>query len=170
MDWIGDKMEQKINTGKITATHGIRGEVKVYPLSDFSARFDKNSKLYVDDLPLTIEKSRSHKNMFIIKFKGYDNINDVLKFVGKYLEINKKDTAPLPEGEFYIFDIIDCHVYTNDDIYVGKVESIIETGSNDVYVVKHEKKEVLIPAIRQVISNIDIENKKIIITPLEGLL
>ncbi|QNO16384.1 ribosome maturation factor RimM [Alkalicella caledoniensis] len=163
-------MEQKIKVGKITSTHGVRGEVKIYPLSDISTRFEKGSDLILGNLKLTIEKSRPHKNMFIIKFKGYDNINDILEFVGNYLEINKRDVAPLPEGQYYLFDIIDCEVYTDDDVYIGKVESVIETGSNDVYVIKNGSKEVLIPAIRQVVSKVDIDNKKITITPLEGLL
>lgn len=163
-------MEKRIKVGKITSTHGVKGEVKVYPLTDFPARFNKGNKVYLGEEQLTIERSRPQKNLFILKFAGFDNINDILKFKDKYLEIDKEQLVPLEEGEYYIFDIIDCEVYDDSDNLIGVVTSVFSTGSNDVYVVKGENKEYLIPAIESVISSVDIESKKITITPIEGLL
>jgi 16S rRNA processing protein RimM len=165
-----NNMEKRIKVGKITSTHGVRGEVKVYPLTDFPSRFKKGNKVYVKNGELIIEKSRPQKNMYIIKFEGFDNINDVLQFKDQFLEIDKGQLTPLEEGEYYIFDIVDCQVYDDSNNLLGVVTSVFPTGSNDVYVVKGVDKEYLIPAIEQVISSVDIENKKIVITPIEGLL
>ncbi len=163
-------MEQKIKVGKITSTHGVRGEVKVYPLTDFPERFEKGNDVFIHEQKMTIEKSRPQKNIYIVKFKGYDNINDVLKYNGMYLEVLKDDTVPLQEGQYYVFDIIGCNVYTDNDVFVGVVKSVLPTGSNDVYVLENGTKEILIPAIKQVVVSVSIPNKKIIISPLEGLL
>lgn len=167
---MSGKITEKIRVGKITSSHGVRGEVKVFPLTDFPTRFKKGNKVYIGDVQLTIERSRPQKNLYIVKFEGFDNINEILKFKDQYLEITKEQLTPLEEGEYYIFDIVDCEVFDDSENYLGKVSSVFATGNNDVYVVKNNGKEILIPAIKQVVTSIDIQNKKIIITPIEGLL
>ena len=163
-------MNQRIKVGKITSSHGIRGEVKIYPLTDFPSRFNKGNKVYIDNKEMTIERSRLQKNIYIVKFEGFDNINEILQFKDKYIEIYREQLTQLKEGEYYIFDIIGCEVYDDKGNHIGTVKSVFSTGNNDVYVVKNNDKEHLIPAIKQVVSSIDVEEKKIVITPIEGLL
>lgn len=163
-------MGQRIKVGKITSSHGIKGEVKIYPLTDFPSRFNKGNKVYIDAKEMIIERSRLQKNTYIVKFEGFDDINEILGFKDKYLEIYKEQLTELKEGDYYIFDIVGCEVYDDKGNHIGIVKSVFSTGNNDVYVVKDNSKEHLIPAIKQVISSIDIGEKKIIITPIEGLL
>lgn len=163
-------MEQRIKVGKITSSHGIKGEVKIYPLTDFPSRFKKGNKVYIDNKEMTIERSRLQKKIYIVKFEGFDDINEILGFKDKYIEITREQLTTLKKGEYYVFDIIGCEVYDDKENYIGTVKSVFATGNNDVYVVKNNTKEHLIPAIKQVVSAIDVEGKKIIITPIEGLL
>ncbi|WP_353892129.1 ribosome maturation factor RimM [Proteinivorax hydrogeniformans] len=162
-------IDEKVKVGKIVTTHGVKGEVKVVSLTEFEERFCSGEELYIENEIFTIEKSRPHKNQFCIKFSGYDNINEVTHLVNKYLEINKTDVKPLPEGKFYVFDLEGCKVYTDAGEYLGVLTSVKQTGSNDVYVVKGEK-EYLIPALKKVVKKVDTSKKQIIITPMEGLL
>lgn len=167
-----DKM---FNIGKIVNTHGIRGEVKVKRISDFEERFSAGEKVYIEAekelIPLTIAAHRVHKGFDLIQFKEFNNINDVEKYKGSMLQINKEQLTELDEHEFYYYEIIGCDVFTQDNEHIGKIKEILAPGANDVWVVqRHGKKDALIPYIEQVVKEIDVQNKRVKIEPMEGLL
>ncbi|WP_404452595.1 ribosome maturation factor RimM [Virgibacillus necropolis] len=168
--------EKMFNVGKIVNTHGIRGEVKVLRISDFEERFFVGETLFLvmenkQPIQLEISSHRTHKGFELITFKGFDNINDVEHFKGSYLKINEDQLTDLDEDEYYYHEIIGCAVYTNNEENIGTVKEILSPGANDVWVVKQEKgKDLLIPYIDDVVQKIDIETKKVVINPIEGLL
>lgn len=152
----------RITVAEVITTHGIRGNVKVRSFSDNEKRFDKGSKVYIGDELLTIEDSFDQKGFKVLKFVEYNDINDSLKLVGKDITIDEKDRGKLFDGEFYIYEMIGLDVYSNGQ-KAGKVKDIISgVYPNDVYVIeKTDKTEVLLPALKTVITNVDIKNKKI---------
>lgn len=167
--------EDMLQVGVITQTHGIRGEVKVYPTTDDINRFDELKKAYIDSkdglVPVKISGVRYFKNLVILKFKGINNINDVEQYKKCPLLIDREDAVELEEGEFFITDIIGLDVITDEEKLLGKVKDVLQTGANDVYIVENDKKEeILIPAIKQCILNVDLENKKMKVHLLEGLI
>lgn len=161
-----------IQVGKIVNTHGIKGDVKVLPLTDDAKRFEDLKKVYLGDekLRLEIEHIGYIKGNVLIRFKGYDNINDVEKFRDKIVWVDEEDKIKLPKDSYFLHDIIGLDVYLADGTLIGAVKDILQPGANDVYVVKGKDKEYLIPAIRDVVKEVDIEERKIVIEPLEGLL
>ncbi len=160
--------------GKIVNTQGIKGVVRVIPMTDDIKRFELLKSVYVcgkQDEVYEIENVSYHKQFVLIKFKGVDDMTTAEnKLKNKMLKIDDEDALPLNEDEYYIRDLIGCSVFTKDGEEFGEVKDILFTGANDCYVVKHEGKDVLIPAIKQCVLDIDIENKKITIELLKGLL
>ncbi|MGN0515237.1 MAG: ribosome maturation factor RimM [Lachnospiraceae bacterium] len=168
-------MEDFLRVGVITTTHGIAGEVKVFPTTDDAARFKKLKTVIVDmgreKIELNIASVKFFKNLVILKFKEFNNINDVEKFVKKDLLITRDNAVPLGENENFICDLIGLSVITDDGIELGKLTDVLQTGANDVYVVTgNNGREILIPAIRQCILNVDIESKCMTVHLLEGLI
>jgi 16S rRNA processing protein RimM len=166
-----------LNVGKIVNTHGIRGEVRVISRTDFpEERYKTGNTLYVDlgseQVPVTIEAHRKHKQFDLLTFENLSNINDVERFKGYLLRVPKEDSVPLDEGEFFYHDIIGCSVFTVEGDELGKVKEILSPGANDVWVVKRKGfgPDILIPYIPPVVKTVDIDEKKIIIEPLEGLI
>ncbi|WP_427338594.1 ribosome maturation factor RimM [Caloranaerobacter sp. DY30410] len=159
-----------IKVGKIINTHGIKGELKIFPLTDDMTRFEELEYVYIEKRKIEIEDVWYKKNFVMLKFKGFDNINDVLCFKGKYVYIDKENAIELPEDTYFIFQIIGLNVYLKDGKFLGKIKDIIQTGSNDVYVVRDNSREYLIPAIKEVIKEINLDDKKMIIDPLEGMI
>ncbi|MBI5974586.1 ribosome maturation factor RimM [Staphylococcus canis] len=164
----------KVEVGKIVNTHGIKGEVKVKSHSDFTdIRFQPGEVLEVEVnremLELVVTSHRLHKGLHMLKFEGYTNINDIEHLKGHLLyQERDHEEIELDEHEFYYSDIIGCTVFVADEP-IGRVVEIFETGANDVWVVKGEK-EHLIPYIEDVVKTVDIEHRRIDITPMEGLL
>lgn len=168
-------MEDMFRVGVISNTHGIKGEVKVYPTTDDIRRFDDLKEVVLDtdseQLKLNVAGVKYFKNMVILKFKEFDNINDIIKYKGMDLLVTRENAIPLEEGEYYIADIIGSDVITDEDKYLGKLVDVMQTGANDVYVVKRENgKEVLLPSIKQCILDRDIENKIVRVHIMKGLL
>lgn len=170
-------MSQEINMisiGEITTTQGHRGEVRVLPLTDFPERFRVNACLAMEKAGktrnLTIETVRSQKNLLIIKFKEIPDMNSAEEIKGGVLKITSDQLKNLPDDTFYIFDIIGMTVETEEGEKLGIIKDIIQTGSNDVYVVAGETKEYLIPALKEIVRRIDKNEKLMVIKPLEGLL
>lgn len=169
-------MEKQLRVGVISSTHGIRGEVKIFPTTDDVKRFKKLKKVYLDtgkeQIPLEIEQVRFFKQFAILKFKGIDNINDIEKYKGTDILVDREDGTPLGKDEYYIADMIGMDVYTDDSKeHFGKLKDVMATGANDVYVIDSDKHgEVLVPAIRQCILGIDVEERKMTIHLMEGLL
>lgn len=163
-----------IKVGRIINTHGIRGELKVLPLTDNLDRFDDLKIVYIGNNKekVEIEQVKYHKGLAIIKLKEFDNINQVLKFKDDFLYIDVEDKVELPVDHYFIFDIVDCNVYDTKGRKIGVVTDVLQYTSNDVYVVKdmEKNKEYLIPAVKEFVVDIDVENKKIIIDPIEGMI
>lgn len=168
-------MENYLRVGVISSTHGIGGEVKVFPTTDDSQRFKKLKKVLLDTgkeyLELEVERVRFFKQMVIVKFKGYDTINDIEKYKGKDLLVTREDAVPLADNEYFIYDIIDALVETEDGEPLGTLKEVLTTGANDVYVVKRPNgKEVLLPVIEDCVKEIDTEHKKVAVHLMPGLL
>ena len=167
-------MEDLLQVGVITTTHGIRGEVKVFPTTDDAHRFDYLQSVLLDTgkelCEIDIERVKYFKQYVILKFKDVDNINDIEPYKGKSLYVTREFAVPLKENEYYIADLIDMEVYLENGEYFGTLMDVMETGANDVYVVHIESgKEVLIPAIKDCIKKVDVENGKMVIHLLKGL-
>ena len=161
-------MDKYLEIGQIVNTFGIKGMVKVKPFSDDIRRFDKLKNVYIKKNSIEekyiIEEVKYHKQMVLIKFKGIDKIEEAELLKNSYILINREDEEPLEEGVYYIVDLLGLDVYTDENILLGNLEDIYNTGSNDIYVVKDENgKQILLPGIPDVIKEVDIENKKIIV-------
>lgn len=167
-------MEQFLQVGVISSTHGIRGEVKVFPTTDDPSRFKKLKKVLLDtgkeQLELEVQSVKFFKQFVIVKFKGIDNINDIEKYKGKGLFVPREDAVPLDEDEYYIADLIGMEVFTEDGRF-GVVKDVMETGANEVYIVESDENgEVLIPAIRQCVLDVNVDEKKMLVRLLDGLI
>ena len=169
-------MEQFLQVGVISSTHGLRGEVKVFPTTDDAARFQTLKNVVLDTgrkkLDLEIQSVRFFKQFVIVKFKGIDNINDIEKYKGKSLFVTRENAVELEEDEYYIGDLIGMEVYTDDsEERFGVLKDVMETGANDVYCVKTpEGKELLLPAIHDCILDVDLDKEEMLVHVLPGLL
>ncbi|HHX12898.1 MAG TPA: ribosome maturation factor RimM [Clostridiales bacterium] len=168
-------MDDYLRVGVISSTHGIAGEVKVYPTTDDANRFKELKEVILDtgktNITLEIEHVKFFKQMVILKFKGIDNINDIEKYRGKDLLVTRENAVELDEGEFFISDIIESVVLDENGTKLGVLAEVLSTGANDVFVVKtKENKEILIPYIKDCVLDINLNDKKIIVHLLDGLL
>lgn len=162
-----------LRIGKIVNTQGIKGEMRVIPLTDDVSRFDDLKYVLIDDTLMmykNVQYVKYHKNFVILKLDGIDNMNDAEKYKNKYILVDRKDAIDLPEGSYFICDIIDLEVYDIDGKRLGRVADILKTGSNDVYIVKNGENEIMLPALKSVVKSIDIENSKMIVELPEGLI
>lgn len=167
-------MVEYLEIGQIVNTHGIKGFIKIVPFTDDITRFEDLKTILVDKnetlIEYEIEEIKYHKNMVILKLKGTDTIEQAEKLKGLYIKIDRKDAVKLPKDSYFIIDLLGLEVYTVDNELLGNIEDIFPTGSNDVYVVKDKSgKQILIPALKTVVKNIDLESKKIIVELPEGL-
>jgi len=168
-------MEDLLQVGILSSTHGIRGEVKVFPTTDDVMRFQHLKQVILDTgkekIPLEIQGVKFFKKFAILKFKGIDNINEIEKHRGKSLYVTRQEAVPLKENEYYIADLIDMKIFLEDGAAFGILTDVMQTGANDVYVIKtEEEKEVLVPAIRDCILDVNVAENKMIIHLLDGLL
>ena len=168
-------MEDLLQVGIITSTHGVRGEVKVYPTTDDPRRVLRLKEVVLDTgrekLNLEIEGVKFFKQFVILKFKGLDNINDIEKYRQKSLYVTRKNAVRLQRDEYFIADLIGLKVQDEDGTELGTVKDVIETGANDVYEVEMaDGRSLLLPAIKQCILNVDVENGMMQVHVLEGLL
>lgn len=167
-------MEQLLQVGVISSTHGVRGEVKVFPTTDDVKRFKKLKEVILDTgrehRTLEIESVKYFKQFVILKFKGIDSINDIEKYKGKSLLVDRAHAVKLKRDEYFVADMIGISVYTEDGELFGTMKDVLETGANDVYIIDSQKYgEVLIPAIKQCILDVDVEHEKMTIHLMEGL-
>jgi 16S rRNA processing protein RimM len=171
---------QRITIGQISKVHGIKGEMVVVPLTDNPKRFSELEKVLLlkDEKIIEFEvesvrtdfKAKRLKERVLIKLRGVENPEEAKRLVGSFLEIEKEDLIKLPEGRYFIFDIIGLKVITTENKEVGTVKEVISLPANDVYVVQGDQKEYDIPAIKEVVKRIDPKRKVMIIEPKEGLL
>lgn len=163
------------HVGRIVNTHGIRGEIMVVPTTDFiEERFKNGAKLVIERsgelIPVTVEKARPHKGMQLVKLAEFDNINDVQKFRDCYLSVSEDDQDDLDEGEYYYHQIIGLDVYDLDDNKLGKIKEIMSPGANDVWVVERQGgKDLLLPVIKDVIKDVDLDKGQVHVELMEGL-
>lgn len=168
-------MEDRLQVGIITSTHGVRGEVKVFPTTDDPGRFKRLKEVILDtgkeELVLEIEGVKFFRQLVILKFKGYDNINDIEKYRQKSLYVTRQNAVRLRRDEYFIADPIGLSVKDEQDQQIGVLKDVMETGANDVYVIEMtDGRELLLPAIKQCVREVDVENGWIRIHILEGLL
>jgi 16S rRNA processing protein RimM len=168
-------MVEYLQVGAIASTHGIRGEVKVFPTTDDPARFRSLKQVILEGrrekLTLEIEGVKFFKQFVILKFKGYDDINQVEGYKGCTLWVHRKDAVKLGKDENFIADLIGLTVTTDEGTVLGTLSDVLQTGANDVYVVETpEKKELLLPAIKQCILEVNPEEGRILVHLMEGLL
>ncbi len=167
-------MEDLLQIGVITTTHGVRGEVKVFPTTDDPMRFKKLKQVILDtgkeQIELEVAGARFFKNLVILKFKGIDNINDVEQYRQKSLYVTRENAVPLGENEYFIADLIGLKVVSDEGEELGELSDVLQTGANDVYVVSKENTpDLLIPAIRDCIKQVDIESGTMQVHLLAGL-
>ena len=167
-------MEDRFQVGVITSTHGIKGEVKVFPTTDNVKRFKKNMEIILDtgkeNINLTVEGVKFFKQFVILKFKGIDSINDIEKYKTKSLYVTRENAVRLRKDEYFIADLLGVDVWEDNGDKLGVLKDVIETGANDVYVISLEDgKELLIPAIKECILDVDVENRKMIVHVMDGL-
>ena len=168
-------MEKYLRVGVITSTHGVHGEVKVYPTTDDVRRFDYLKDVVLDTkkgyMELQVTGVKYFKNMVILRFKQFDNVDQVIPYKGMDLLVTRENAVPLEEGEYFIADMVGCKIITDEGEDFGELVDVMQTGANDVYVVKtHEGKEVLLPAIDESVLEKNIENKVIKVHIMKGLL
>lgn len=168
-------MNDFFQIGVITSTHGIKGEVKVFPTTSSIDRFKSLKKVILDTgrerIDLEIEGVKFFKKFAILKFRGINSINDIEKYKGKSLLVPREDAIKLGKDEYFIADLINITVIDEEENMIGHLKDVLETGANDVYVIEtQEKKEILLPAIKDCIIDVDIEKKKMKIHIMEGLL
>ena len=161
------------DVGQIVNTHGVRGLVRVISHSDDPERFFKLKRVILDDgknTELEIEQASFHKQFILLKFKGMDDMNAALAVKGKLLKVPESEGLKLDEDEYYLKDIYDMEVFDDDGNFLGIISDIIFTGANDVYVVKKEGiKDLLLPAIKQCILDVDVAAKRMLVHVPEGL-
>ena len=167
-------MTKYLEIGQIVNTFGIKGMVKVKPFTDNIERFNNLEKIYIKNksgqTEYKIQEVKYHKNMVLIKFEGIENPEQADLLRNSYLIVDREKEEPLEPGRYYIVDMIGLDVFIDNNEYLGKLEDIYNTGSSDIYVVKNELgKQVLLPAIEDVIKNIDMDNKKVIVHLIPGL-
>ena len=159
-------MKDFITVGRIINTHGLKGELKVYPLTDDSNRFKELKSVYVDGILKNITGCKLQSKKVILKIEGIDSIEKALEYKGKYLEVSRENAVKLEEGRYFIVDIVGCRVIDEEGVFYGEISEVIHTHHNDVYWIKGDN-ELLIPAIGDIVLKVDIEKKEIIIKPVE---
>ena len=168
-------MEDLLKVGVITTTHGVRGEVKVYPTTDEPERFLELDYVLLDTgrelRKLEIKNVKFFKNLVILKFKGVDNINEIEKYKGRDLWIPREEGQELEEDEYYIADLLGMSVVLENGQEFGTLKDVMETGANDVYIIDSaEHGEVLLPAIKECILDVDLEKNVMTIHLMKGLI
>ena len=168
-------MEERLQVGVISSTHGVRGGVKVFPTTDDMTRFKKLKEVILvtekTEKILKITSVKFFKQFAILKFEGIDTLNDVEEYKGAGLFVTRKNAVKLNKDEYFIADLIDLKVVDEYDNELGTLTDVMKTGANDVYIVKNEEgKELLFPAIKECILDIDFKAKKMTVHVMDGLL
>ena len=167
-------MEQYLEIGQVVSTHGVRGTMKVKPLTDDIKRFNKLKTVYMsikeELVEFKIQEVKYNKNMVLLNLEGIDSIEKAEEYKNFYLKIDRKDAVKLPKDSYFVIDLLGCNVYTEKEELLGMVDDVYSTGSNDVYVVKDSLGKLLVlPATKEVVKEVNVESKKIIVELIEGL-
>ncbi len=159
-----------ITIGFILTPWGVEGKLRVKIETDFPQRFTPGARVYVNRQPMTIDSVEWHGGKLVIKFDTIDSIADAQKLRDKAIEIHPSQIQPLPEGQYYYFQLIGLEVWTTQGEMLGNITEILNTESNDNYVVRGAKGEILIPAIEDVVKSVDLDKGYMIVEPITGLL
>ena len=163
-------MNDILEIGQVVNTHGVRGELKIMPWCDDPEIYNELEYFYIDGKKYNIKRTRLHKNCEIVAVEGIDNINDAELLKNKIVTVEREALGELPEGTYYIADLLGLEVKTDEGKFLGKIFDVISTGSNDVYHLKADgKKDVLIPVIDEVVKEVNIEDGYVIVTLMKGL-
>lgn len=161
-------MTDFITVGQIVAPHGVRGDVRIYPNTDFPERFLHMKHGYIDGVKYEITQARFHKHVILLKFAGVNDRNGAEQLLKKEIQVPREELVPLKAGQYYVFDMIGLSVYDLQDQYLGKLSDVMQTGSNDVYVVTQDDgSELLLAAIKEVVKSVDLKQKKMVVDPPE---
>lgn len=168
-------MEDLLQVGILSSTHGVRGEIKVFPTTDDVKRFKKNKEYILGtkngNMDVRVESVKFFKQFVILKFEGIDTLDDILVYKGCSLYVNRAHAVKLQKDEYFIADLIDMEVFDVDDNYIGKLTDVLETGANDVYeITTEDDKTYLFPAIKECIKKVDMEKRKITAYVMPGLM
>ncbi|MFA5527972.1 MAG: ribosome maturation factor RimM [Peptostreptococcales bacterium] len=164
-------MKEQLNIGQIINVVGIKGELKVYHLTDYKERFEELNWLYIEDEKFEIERVRYQREIVILKLKGIDDRNTAEKYKDRYLKIDRQDARKLPEDTYFIVDIIGCKVLDEKDRLLGKVKDVLEYSAQDLYEVEMENKATfLIPAVGEFVKEVDVVEKVVKVSLPEGLI
>jgi 16S rRNA processing protein RimM len=168
--------ELLVVVGQILRPHGLRGELKVVPLTDFTERFEEIKRYHINFKRSAqgewrhLLKCRRQGNHLIMKFEGIESCEHAEKYRNAMLEIPRKPCHPLPENEYYVADLIGLHVRTSEGLMIGTLKEVLQQTAQDIYVVQNDAKEILIPAVKQFIKRIDLGRGEMVIEPIDGLL
>lgn len=167
-------MKERFEIGQIVNTFGIKGEVKVKPFTEYMERFEKYDTIIVKgkvEKKYKIQNIKYQKSTLVLKLEGIETVEDAEKLKNSYIEVTRDQAGELEDGVYYIADLIGMDVYTDEGTLIGKLDDIYNYGSSDIYVVKNDLgKQVLLPAIEEVIKNVDLENSKITVHLINGLI
>ena len=167
-------MKERFEIGQIVNTFGIKGEVKVKPFTEYMERFEKYDTIIVkgkEEKKYKIQNIKYQKSTLVLKLEGIETVEDAEKLKNSYIEVTRDQAGELEDGVYYIADLIGMDVYTDEGTLLGKLDDIYNYGSSDIYVVKNDLgKQVLLPAIEEVIKNVDLENSKITVHLINGLI
>ncbi|MBE3552993.1 MAG: ribosome maturation factor RimM [Kyrpidia tusciae] len=168
--------EPMYTVGVVVGTHGLRGEVRIFPRTDFpEVRFRQGSVLWLDGgtgpaMELRVERARKHKNVFIVQFAGFHSIQAVEPWKGRELKVPESALMPLPEGRYYIHQLVGCRVVDEHGRWLGELSEVLQPGANDVYVVRRPgAKDLLVPAIPSVVKRVSVEDRLMVVSLPEGL-
>lgn len=164
-------MKKSFNIGKIVNTHGVKGEVKVYPYTDDVKKFVDFDHLYVEDQKIQIETVRVHKNMALVKFKGYDNMDQVLPLMNKNVFIDRDEVDDGGDGH-YIVDLIGCEIFDENGLLIGELVDVLQNTSQDLYQIRRVDNgaDFYLPVVDEFVRDIDLESRKITVHLIEGLM
>lgn len=173
------KVSRFVTVGRVTAPHGVAGEVRVLPLTDFPERFDGMGRVYVArgggareaPTPMEVQSVRRHKQFFLVKFEGVFDRDGADALRGALLQVPEAEVHPLPPDVHYVFQLVGLSVYTREGRLLGTLRDVLPTGANDVYVIERAGggSELLVPALRHVVLDIDVEAGRIEVDLLPGL-
>jgi 16S rRNA processing protein RimM len=163
---------QWIAVGRVTRTHGVKGEVAVLPLSEVASRFEAGSMVFLDereDRPLTVATSRPHQRRLLVAFHGVGDRTSAETLRGRYLFVPASSAPELPEGEYWAHELVGCEVLTEDGRRLGRIREIMHTQANDVWATEGEDGEVLIPALKDVVREVDVAGRRVVVREVPGL-
>jgi 16S rRNA processing protein RimM len=161
-----------VAVGRITGAHGVKGEVSILVLSQVAERFEPGSRLFLDETgarPVTVSAVRPHRQRLLVGFEGVHDRNQAEVLRGSYLFVPAGSAPELPEGEFWTHELVGCEVVTEAGRPLGRIREVIHTAANDVWAAEGEEREVLIPALKDVVASVDVAGRKIVVREIEGL-